>query len=92
MQSELNFIPQILLCGEEAEFLSRVGQRPFKIVGHVKLFGEVDEQPLNFLQDGKIFLNGKLQHFGELLKSLWGGASTILFSTRLGSSIFLTRL
>ena len=73
MQSGLNFIPQILLCGDEAEFLSRVGQRPFKIVGHVKIFGEVDGQPLNFLQDGKIFLNDKLQHFGELLKSLCGG-------------------
>ena len=74
MQRGLNFIPQILLCGEESEFLSRVGQRPFKIVGHVKIFGEVDEQPLNFLQDGKIFLNGKLQHFGELLKMLRGAA------------------
>ena len=76
----LQFIPQILLCGDEAEFLARVGQRPFKIVGNVKIFGEVDGQPLNFLQDGKIFLDGKLQHFGELLNRV-GGAWIILSST-----------
>jgi len=73
MQGELSFVPRILLCGDEAEFLSRVGQRPFKIAGRVKLFGEVDGQPLNFLQDGKIFLDGKLQHFGELLNRCGGG-------------------
>ena len=81
MQSGLNFIPQILLCGDEAEFLSRVGQRPFKIVGHVKLFGEVDGQPLNFLQDAKLFLNGKLQHFDELLKCLGGGVDYFVFTS-----------
>ena len=69
----LQFIPQILLCGDEAEFLARVGQRPFKIVGNVKIFGEVDGQPLNFLQDGKIVLDGKLQNFGELLNRVGGG-------------------
>ena len=68
----LQFIPQILLCGDEAEFLARVGQRPFKIVGNVKIFGEVDGQPLNFLQDGKIVLDGKLQNFGELLNRVGG--------------------
>ena len=40
MQSELNFIPKILLCGDEAEFLSRVGERPFKIIGHAYIFGK----------------------------------------------------
>lgn len=73
MHSELNFVPRILLCGDEAEFLSRVGQRPFKIVGRVGLFGEVDGQPLNFLQDGRIFLDGKIQHVNELLNRCGGG-------------------
>ena len=40
--SDLNFIPKILLCGDEAEFLSRVGQRPFKIVGRLPIAGKVD--------------------------------------------------
>ena len=40
--SDLNFIPKILLCGDEAEFLSRVGQRPFKIIGRLPVAGKVD--------------------------------------------------
>lgn len=84
----LQFIPQILLCGDEAEFLARVGQRPFKIVGNVKIFGEVDGQPLNFLQDGKIVLDGKLQNFGELLNRV--GGAIILSSTPSASSISST--
>ena len=63
-----SFVPRILLCGEEAEFFSRVGQRPFKIVGKVQFSGEVDGQPFNFLQDGKIFLDGKSQPLDALVK------------------------
>ncbi|MBR0289310.1 MAG: hypothetical protein IJQ82_10055 [Selenomonadaceae bacterium] len=77
MQGELSFVPRILLCGDEAEFISRAGRRPFNIVGRVKIFGEVDGQPLNFLKDGKVFLNGKLQHFSELLNTVMGGVSII---------------
>ena len=32
----LGFMPKILLCGDEAEFLSQVGNRPFEIVECVK--------------------------------------------------------
>ena len=40
--SDLSFTPRILLCGDEAEFLSRVGQRPFKIVGRLPVAVTVD--------------------------------------------------
>ena len=73
MQRELNFIPKILLCGDEAEFLSRVGQRPFKIVGRVQLSGEVDGQQFNLFRDGKLLLDGKLQHINDLLNMIRGG-------------------
>ena len=73
MQRELNFVPKILLFGDEAEFLSRVGQRPFKIVGRVQLVGEVDGQQFNFFQDGKILLDGKLRHINDLLNMIRGG-------------------
>ena len=73
MHSELNFVPRILLCGDEADFFSRVGQRPFKIVGRMQLAGIFDGQAINFLQDGRIFLDGKIQHVNELLKRGGGG-------------------
>ena len=73
MRSELNFVPKILLCGDEAEFFSRVGERPFKIVGRVQLSGEVDGQAFNFFQDGRVLLDGKLQNFGELWNMIQGG-------------------
>ena len=38
----LSFIPKILLCGDDLEFISQVGNRPFKIVGHVQFTGKVD--------------------------------------------------
>ncbi len=70
MHSELSFVPKILLCGDEAEFISRVGKRSFNIVGHVKFFGEIDGKPLNFFQDKKIFFNGKFQDTNGFLKYL----------------------
>ena len=73
MFGELSFVPKILLCGDEAEFFSRVNERPFKIVGHVKFFGEVDGKPLNVFRDSKVYLNGTLQHVNELLKSIVRG-------------------
>ncbi len=42
MQGDFNFIPKILLCGDEPEFFLRVGNRPFKIVGKAQIIGEVD--------------------------------------------------
>ena len=69
-----NYVPNILLCGDEQEFFARVDKRPFKIVGHVKLFGVVDGQPLNFLQDDKLFFDGKIQPASELSKTLKGGS------------------
>ena len=94
MVSELSFVPKILLCGDEAEFFSRVGNRPLKIVGRVQVFGEVDGQPLNFLQDGKIFLDGKPLHVRELLNMLRGGvlADYFVFTSLKEFSIFYNAL
>ena len=33
----LGFVPKILLCGEEKDFLSQVGNRPFELIGQPKL-------------------------------------------------------
>lgn len=66
------FVPRILLCGEEADFLTRVSQRPFQIIGSVKFFGEVDGQRLNFPQDDKIYLNGKFQTLNDFFQMLQG--------------------
>ena len=70
MYNESTFIPKILLCGDEAEFFARVGNRPFKLVGHLEVFGEVNGQQFNLAKDGKIFFGGKLQDFNELRKNL----------------------
>lgn len=80
----LSFVPKILLCGDEAEFLSRVGSRPFKIVGHVQVSGTVDwggAYNLNFDKDGKIFFNGEVQEIATLGNFLQnGGADYLLFN------------
>ncbi|MBR3499570.1 MAG: DUF4422 domain-containing protein [Selenomonadaceae bacterium] len=70
MQNDLSFVPKILLCGDEANFFSRIGNRPFKIVGHAKIFGE----GFDFRHDGKIFFNGKVQDLDALIKYLDSGA------------------
>lgn len=89
MQGELSFVPRIVLCGDKAEFLSRVGDRPFKIVGEIKFFGEVDGQPFHFLQDGKSFFNDKLQNFDALRNFLFGGAiDYLIFNSRQELSFF----
>ena len=79
MQSELNFIPKILLCGDEAEFLSRVGERPFKIIGHAYIFGK----GFNFVQDNKIFFKDKLQDLPALINFLKSGAVDYFLFTNL---------
>ena len=70
MQNDLSFVPKILLCGDEANFFSRIGTRPFKIVGHAKIFGE----GFDFRRDGKIFFDGKVQDLDALIKYLDSGA------------------
>ena len=73
MSSELNFIPNILLCGNEQEFFSRVGTRPFKIVGHFEIQGKAGKKEFNFKQDGRSFFNDKLHEFEELTEFLLSG-------------------
>lgn len=58
-----SFVPKILLCGDEEEFLSRIGNRPFELVGRVKI------------KDDKIFLGDKLQNLPALINLLQSGAA-----------------
>lgn len=68
MNSQTLFVPKVLLCGDEAEFISRVGgQRPFKIVGHVEFRGEANGEKFDFSQDGKVLIDDKLCDSAELL-------------------------
>ncbi len=78
MQDDLKFIPKIFLCGDETEFFSQVGNRPFKIVGKVKIFYEDEKKLLDFLQDGKILFNDEVKNFDELLKLLQSGTADYL--------------
>lgn len=71
MDNESSFVPKILLCGDEAEFLSRIGERPFKIIGHAQISGE----DFDFVRDNKIFFNDKLQDLPALVKFLKSGAA-----------------
>ena len=70
MNNEFGFVPKILLCGDEADFFSRVGERPFKIIGHAK----ISDKNFDFVKDGKIFFDGKLQDLPALTKFLQSGA------------------
>ncbi|MBR4151717.1 MAG: hypothetical protein IKT98_02020 [Selenomonadaceae bacterium] len=71
--SDLSFLPRILLCGDEQEFLAQVGQRPFKIIGHAQISGKVGKQKFNLKDDGKIFFNDKLQDWNAMAEFLHGG-------------------
>ncbi len=71
--NDLTFMPRILLCGDEQEFLSQIGQRPFKIIGRVKLLGKLGKQKFNLKDDGKIFFNDKVQTWEDLANFLHGG-------------------
>ena len=78
MNVETSFVPKVLLCGDEAEFISRVGgQRPFKIVGHVAFGGTKDGQKFNYVEDGTVLFNDKLCDISEPLKMLRGGRSRL---------------
>lgn len=65
-----NFIPKVLLCGDKAEFLAAVAQRPVQLVGEIKFSG----QGFNFPADGKFLLNDELHNHQELAPILRGGA------------------
>ncbi|MBQ3443522.1 MAG: DUF4422 domain-containing protein [Selenomonadaceae bacterium] len=71
MGNEFSFVPKILLCGDESEFLSQVGNRPFKIVGQAQISGD----GFDFVQDNKIFFNDELQDLPALVKFLQSGAA-----------------
>lgn len=61
MNGDSSFVSKILLCGNEAEFISRVGeQRPFKIVGHLAFSGEKDREKFDCVKDGKVLLDDKI--------------------------------
>ena len=49
----LSFVPKILLCGDEAEFLSQVGKRPFEIVSRVSPEDKLQDL-IKFLQSGSV--------------------------------------
>ena len=69
MQNDLSFVPKILLCGDEANFFSRIGNHPYKIIGRAK----ISDVNFDFRHDGKIFFDGKLQDLDALSKYLDSG-------------------
>ena len=71
---DLKFIPKVLLCGDEAELFSKVGNIPFKIIGHAHIEGKSGVQDFDFVQDNKIFFDDKLQDLNALIKFLQSGA------------------
>ena len=79
MNNDLRFVPKILLCGDEADFFSRVGEHPFEIIGHAKTVGE----DFNFAVDGKIFFNDEFQDLPALIKFLQSGAADYFLFTDL---------
>lgn len=78
MYKENYFVPKILICGDKAEFLARIGQRPFKLVGEVNFVGEAEGQQFHFLRDGKFSIDGKLHNYPELINILKGGGTDYL--------------
>lgn len=83
MQGDFSFVPKILLCGDEAEFLSQVSNRPFKIIGNAYISGEVDGQSFDFVSDNKIFFNDELQDLNALTEFLKTGAADYLVFTNM---------
>lgn len=71
--SDLNFIPRILLCGNDSDFFSQIGTRPFKIIGHLKISGNSGKQKFNLKDDGKLFFNDKIHTWEELADFLRSG-------------------
>ena len=64
-------------------FFSHVDKRPYKIIGHAKLSGEVDGQQFDITADGKVFFNDELHDFDALKNFLLGGEiDYLVFTTR----------
>lgn len=66
---EQNFIPNILICGDKQEFISKVAQRAFKIVGQIEFIGD----NVNFFQTGKFLLDGETHNYTDLQNIPGGG-------------------
>ncbi len=82
MHNELDFVPNILLCCDETEFVSKVWNKFFNIVGHVQFSGEIDGKLFDFVKDGKVLLNGELQDVSVLDELLRGSnVNFLIFST-----------
>ena len=62
-------VPKILLCGDKSEFLARIDNRPFEIVGLIKFFN-----------DGKISVDEKFISQDELRQLINGKADYIVIS------------
>ena len=80
MYEENYFVPKILLRGDKAEFLARVGQRPFKLIGEINFVGEAEGQQFHLLRDKKFSLDGKLKDYQELSKILKVDADYFVFN------------
>ena len=80
MYEENYFVPKILLRGDKTEFLARVGQRPFKLVGEINFVGEAEGQQFHLLRDKKFSLDGKLKDYQELSKILKVDADYFVFN------------
>ena len=79
MYEENGFVPKIYVCGDKADFFAFIGERPFKFMGELKFFGKVDEQELNFEDDGKFFLDGKICEL-ETAKQILNDTDFIVFN------------
>lgn len=78
MNRQAFFVPKVLLCGDEMEFISRVsGQRPFKIVGHVQFKGEANGEKFDFLQDRRVSIDEKLCDSQELFNVIKEGGQLL---------------
>ena len=73
MYSENYFVPKILLRGDKAEFLARIGERPYQLVGEINFVGEAEGQQFHLLRDGKFSIDGKLHGYQELITIIRGG-------------------
>lgn len=67
-------VPKIYLCGDKTKFFAWIGQRPFKLAGVLKFFGD----DLDFREDGKFLLDDKICERDEI-KNILADADFIVF-------------
>ena len=67
------YVPKILLCGDREDFFAEIGNIPVKIVGNVEFSGKAGNEDFNFTKDGRLFLNGHLTNYTEIVKILREG-------------------